>query len=160
MSYRDPKCVFVASNFGQANVVAGWLQGQGIPADVMNRETAGGLGSPLLAATTGVEVWVMDPAQTAEAIRLLGDHALELVTNKPTGPPLEVVCEECGQTSTFPAQQRGSVQNCPHCSAYLDVEPADGTEGTQGPTEPEEGEDEGPGTDAITDKGPWGMTKP
>jgi hypothetical protein len=160
MPYRDPKCVFVASNFGQANVVAGWLQGHGIPAEVMNRETMGGFYYPLLAGVTGVEVWVMDPEQTAEAIQLLGDHALELVTQKPTGPPVEVICEECGQTSTFPAQQRGSVQTCPYCSAYLDVEPADGTDQSPGPTDPEAGDDEGPGSDAITDQGPWGMTKP
>jgi hypothetical protein len=153
MPYRDPKCVFVASHFGQANIVASWLRGHGIPAEVMNRETTGGLGYPLAAGLAGVEVWVMDPAQVAEAIRLLGDHALELITQKPTGPPLEVVCEECGQTSTFPAEQRGSVQNCPHCSAYLDVEPADGAEA-------EGSEPEGPGTDAITNQGPWGLTKP
>jgi len=38
MLYRDPKCVFVASDVGQADIVAGWLQEHGIPAEVMNRE--------------------------------------------------------------------------------------------------------------------------
>jgi hypothetical protein len=37
--------------------------------------------------------------------------------------PVDVVCEECGQASTFPPAQRGTVQHCPHCSAYLDVGP-------------------------------------
>jgi hypothetical protein len=157
MPYRDPKCVFVAGHIGQADIVAGWLEGHGIPAEVMNRETMGGLGYPLSAATAGVEVWVTDPERAAEAIRLLGERALELVTQRPSGPPVEVVCEECGKTSTFPAEQRGSVQNCPHCSAYLDVEPADPTEQSQGPGEDE---DESQGTDAITDQGPWGLTKP
>jgi hypothetical protein len=160
MPYRDPRCVFVAGNFGQADVVAAWLQGHGIPAEVMNRETMGGFVSPVLMGVTGVEVWVMDPASASEAIRLLGEHALELVTQKPTGLPVEVVCEECGNTSTFPAEERGSVQNCPHCGAYLDVEPADEAEQSQGPGEREEGEGEGPGTDAITDRGPWDLTKP
>jgi hypothetical protein len=153
MLYRDPKCVFVAGHVGQADIVAGWLQGHGIPAEVMSRETTGGLGYPLSASTAGVEVWVLDPAQTAEAIRLLGEHALDLRIQKPDGPPVEVVCEECGKTGAFPAEERGSVQTCPYCGTYLDVEPADGAE-------PEAGEDESPGTDAITDQGPWGLTKP
>jgi hypothetical protein len=154
MLFRDPKCVFVAENFAQANVVAGWLQGQGIDADVMNRETFGGF------VPSGVEVWVSDPAQARCAIRLLGEHTVEQVTTKQTGSALEVLCDECGQTSIFPAEQRGSVQNCPHCSAYVDVEPPDGAERSQGPDEPEESEDDGATTDAITDDGPWGMTKP
>ena len=43
MPYRDPRCVFVANDFGQADVVAGWLGGRGIPARVMNQATHGGL---------------------------------------------------------------------------------------------------------------------
>ena len=34
---------------------------------------------------------------------------------------MEVVCEECGQTSSFPATQQGSLQDCPHCGASVDV---------------------------------------
>jgi hypothetical protein len=160
MLYRDPKCVFVASTFAQADVVAGWLQEHGIRAEVMNRETHGGLISPLLTSATGVEVWVGNPEQAPEAIRLLGEQELGLFTRKQSGPPLEVVCEECGRSSTFPAEEQGSVQNCPHCSAYLDVEPADGAEQAQEPPESEESTDEGPGTDAITDRGPRDITRP
>jgi hypothetical protein len=160
MLYRDPKCVFVATGFGQADVVAGWLQEHGIPAEVMNRETLGGMISPLLTTATGVEVWVVNPEQAPEAIQLLGERTVELATSKPSGPPVEVVCEECGKTSTFPAEQQGSVQNCPHCNAYLDVEPAEEVEQAQESTAHEESPDEAPGTDAITDRGPWDITRP
>jgi len=37
------------------------------------------------------------------------------------GQPIEVLCEECGSRASFPAAQRGSVQACPQCGAYLDV---------------------------------------
>jgi len=154
MLYRDPKCVFVANNVGQADIVAGWLEEHGFPAEVMTREMMGGLG-PALTAMTGIEVWIVDPAQAPEAIRVLGEHAVELVIKTQTGSPLEVVCEECGKTSTFPPQQRGSVQNCPHCSAYIDVEAAEAVEQSQEPSE-----DEGPGTDAITEKGPGDIKRP
>jgi hypothetical protein len=38
-----------------------------------------------------------------------------------SGPSVEAVCEECGAHSSFPAAQRGSVQQCPQCDSYLDV---------------------------------------
>jgi Putative prokaryotic signal transducing protein len=44
------------------------------------------------------------------------------------GPPIDVVCEKCGKSTFFPASQRGSVQNCSHCNAYVDVGEADLTE--------------------------------
>ena len=34
---------------------------------------------------------------------------------------IEVTCDECGKRSKFPLAQKGSVQNCPHCHAYIDV---------------------------------------
>ncbi len=34
---------------------------------------------------------------------------------------VEAVCEDCGQTSPFVAALRGSIQNCPHCDAFMDV---------------------------------------
>ena len=37
------------------------------------------------------------------------------------GPPIDVVCEACGKSTSFPAAQHGSVQNCEHCNAYVDV---------------------------------------
>jgi len=81
MLYRDPKCVFVANNVGQADIVAGWLQEHGFPAEVMNRETMGAIVA-LSSYMTGVEVWVVDPAQAPEASggmgRVLAAHDLSL----------------------------------------------------------------------------------
>ena len=48
-------------------------------------------------------------------------------------PPIKAVCEECGSSSSFPAAQRGSVQECPQCGAFLDV-----------------------GDEELTDDGEWG----
>lgn len=42
--------------------------------------------------------------------------------------PIEMVCEECDGDMTFPASQRGSVQECPHCGAYVDVGESDSVE--------------------------------
>ncbi len=35
---------------------------------------------------------------------------------------INVICEECGEACTFPLNQRGTVQRCSHCDAYVDVE--------------------------------------
>jgi hypothetical protein len=34
---------------------------------------------------------------------------------------IKVLCEECGAHSFFPRSERGRVQQCPHCDAYVDV---------------------------------------
>lgn len=36
-------------------------------------------------------------------------------------PPIEVRCEEHGVRSFFPAAQNGMTENCPRCSACVDV---------------------------------------
>jgi hypothetical protein len=35
---------------------------------------------------------------------------------------LEIVCEECRKSTFFPAAKKGTVQECLHCGAYVDVE--------------------------------------
>lgn len=129
MLNRDPRCVFVANTMAAAVVTAAWLTEQGIAAEVMDLMTLGGLEgltawAPGISAR-GLEVWVLDPTKAPEARRLLAEHAAaqaRRVEEAKEGSDLEVVCEECGQTSVSPAAQRGTVQDCPHCGEYLDVE--------------------------------------
>jgi hypothetical protein len=124
MIYRDPKCVFVANNPAEADIVAGWLTDQGIRAQVMNRATLGGLVglTPLGVGTAAIELWVEDPTQAPEALRLLAEHAAGRKAKNQGRQPITVVCERCGARLTFAATQRGSTQECEHCGAYVDVE--------------------------------------
>lgn len=41
---------------------------------------------------------------------------------------VEQECEECGKMLSFPAGQKGSVQECMYCGAYVDVGDADAEE--------------------------------
>jgi hypothetical protein len=34
---------------------------------------------------------------------------------------IEVVCEDCGKTTSFPKSLEGTTQECSHCHAYIDV---------------------------------------
>jgi hypothetical protein len=55
---------------------------------------------------------------------------------------VRVTCEECGETSDFPASQRGSVQECLHCASYVDVEEGGEPEELDAPGPDEDDEDE------------------
>ena len=38
------------------------------------------------------------------------------------GEQVEVVCEECQKSTSYPVTKKGSVQECSHCGAFVDVE--------------------------------------
>jgi hypothetical protein len=149
MFHRDPKCVHVDYNLAHAQLVVGWLGSHGIAAEVMNEMTLGGFEGlvsilPSKLSFRGVEVWVNNPADADRARQLIADHAAELQASRGnrTGE-VEAVCEECDQPTTFPASEQGTVQQCPHCGAYVDVPGAD-DEWDVGEPEDEEGEGERP----------------
>ncbi len=127
MYYRDPKCVFVeVESMARANLVAGWLAGHGIAAEVMNEMTYGGFEGltamlPGKLSLRGIEVWVTDPADADRARQLLAERAAELEAKANRTGTVEAKCDECGTVSTFPAAEQGTIQDCPHCGAMLDV---------------------------------------
>src|SRR5688572_17338656 len=107
--YRDPKCVHVDYNLAHAQLVVGWLSSHGIAAEVMNEMTLGGFEGlvsilPSKLSFRGVEVWVNEPANAGRARQLIAEHAAELQASRSnrTGE-VEAVCDECDQTTTFPA---------------------------------------------------------
>jgi hypothetical protein len=117
-------CVYRAADLAEADIVAAWLEEQGITVHVKDRLVIGMLHTPLAYAPGGVEVCVVDAAQVDRAKELLRKHAGESAVKKlndAAGPDIEAACEECGKASRFPFAQRGSVQTCPHCKQYLDV---------------------------------------
>jgi uncharacterized paraquat-inducible protein A len=65
---------------------------------------------------------VCDIEDAQRAVALLNDQ-FEAVQSAKDGLsiPVQATCEECGRVATFPPQQAGSVQACPHCKAYLDL---------------------------------------
>lgn len=129
MRSRDPKCVFVTDRLSVADVVVNSLSHQGITAEVMNRLTLGGLLGLTIWSSTGVsaegiEVWVHDVKDVPRALQVIAEgeeRRQQLQRDKAELGPVDAKCEECGQATTFPGKQRGTVQDCPHCGAYMDV---------------------------------------
>jgi hypothetical protein len=129
MIYRDPKCVYVADTATEGQAIVLFLAERGISAEVMNASMLtdrAGFGHNAITGRVaeGLEIWVKQESQAADAIQLLADHE-QWKTHKSEQAaalgPVEATCEECGAVSKFPGDQRGTVQTCQHCRAYLDV---------------------------------------
>lgn len=116
---RDLICVHRARDVGEGDILVAWLAEQGIAAMVKDRYTAGTLQVSQIVAPLGIEVCVIDPTQANAARSLLAEHTTERVMKGDAA--VDATCEECGRTSRFPGTERGSVQSCPHCRAYVDV---------------------------------------
>ena len=95
----------------------------------MNRTTLGGFPGLSIFSHSGVsprgiEVWVKEEQDAERAKRLIAEHEVlrqDQTRAKAALGPVEATCEDCRQTSTFPGVDRGTVQQCPRCGAYLDV---------------------------------------
>jgi hypothetical protein len=118
MTPPDPVAFYTAQNDAEAQLLANALLALGVKAHVKEGAWTG---------RTRVQVWV-DRADIDKAKPVLDDFERHQAQRRiggadeaTAGPPLELVCEKCGRSATFPAAQRGSVQDCPHCGAYLDV---------------------------------------
>jgi hypothetical protein len=96
-------------------------------------ETGANLGTGVAAWWEAPRILVRaDDAETATRILLdLEERERSKTAETPAGPPIDVVWHKCGQRSTYPAKQRGSVRDCPHCGAYVDVESDDGRQDTE-----------------------------
>lgn len=133
MALQDPVAIFTASSNARAEMLCHLLAQSGVEAYVTEDFSLPGLwmGGTLPGVHTP-KVWV-DRANAERAAAILRQHAeremelrAESASPADTGA-VQVVCEECGQLCAFPPSQRGSVQECPHCRAYVDVAADDET---------------------------------
>ena len=122
--YSEKHCVYRAADIGEADIVVDWLSKRGIAAEVKERHAAATMQVPMIVAPAGIEVCVIDPNEADHARNLLRDHFAGLKGEpqpEESDRTVEATCEECGGTVSFPSGQRGTVQLCPHCHAYIDV---------------------------------------
>ncbi len=124
MALRDPFAAYNAGDNIEAHLVCTMLNDAGIAAVVIEDiSQAGGWLGGWIAEIHKPQVWI-ERADIERVKPLLDEYehrAAERRKTESDGEPIEVTCEECGETSEFPATQKGSVQSCPHCGAYVDV---------------------------------------
>lgn len=129
MALRDPVAVYTAANNNEAQLVGNILNAAGVEAFVTEDVSQIGVWMfGLLPEIHRPKVYV-DRASVAEAKVLVEQYDQDSRDRQErdrqqlaeSGGAVEVTCEDCGRSSTFPIGQAGSIQDCPHCGAYLDV---------------------------------------
>lgn len=145
MALRDPIAIYNAASNQDALFVRDALIAAGVEAFVV--EDVSQVGTWVGGLIPGIhkpQVWVdrTDAELAAPVLTSFEEHAARLrggIAEGVAEPPIEAVCEECDGRATFPAIQRGSVQQCPHCGAFLDVGESDLPEGwTEAESQPED----------------------
>jgi hypothetical protein len=126
MALRDPVAVYNAANNSEVYQVQDALAQAGIEAYVTEENSGDGLSA--LGITPELhtpQVWVerrdverVQPILVEFERRNLARNASEKNTE---APDIRAECEDCGRASTFPGAVSGSVQQCAHCGAYMDV---------------------------------------
>jgi hypothetical protein len=131
----NPIAVYSANTNQDAHLLKSMLDSAGIEASVTeDNSLVGGWWGGTAPNLHRPKVWV-DRSQEEAAAAILRDfeqkrfERSEYGKDIPTNTePVKATCEECGETSEFPAVQRGSVQTCPHCGAAMDVGMEEGDE--------------------------------
>jgi hypothetical protein len=127
MSLHDPVAIYNAASNMEAGFVRDALLAAGLAAFVI--EDVSQVGTWMgghVAEIHKPQVWV-ERVDVERAKPVLDEFERRAAALRAApdpeqgGPTIEAVCEECGGRSPFPAVQRGSVQQCPQCNAYLDV---------------------------------------
>lgn len=126
----DPHTVLVTDSTKVADTVVDWLVAAGIAAEVFvpPARAAGDVITGISeSAAKELEVRVNDLTKVEEAKKMLSDaqrtaqlHEIRNRRASRTGT-VTAVCEDCGKSSEWDASVMGTTENCPHCTAYMDI---------------------------------------
>lgn len=129
MPLQEPIAAYNAANNFEAHVICNILNDAGIDAYVTDDVSQVGVWVfGLLPEIHKPQIWI-DRSNIERAKPILEDYERRLIERQEADrqkvvageATVEAKCEECGRLSIFPAAQEGTVQECSHCGAYLDV---------------------------------------
>jgi hypothetical protein len=128
MALKEPFAAYNAANNVEAELIRNALVAAGIEAHLTEHlSVVGGWAFGLLPEIHKPQVWI-ERADVDRAGPVLAEFERRAAELRAAPEPLEniaestkVVCEECGGSLTFPSTQKGSVQTCTHCGAFVDV---------------------------------------
>lgn len=124
MELKKPVAVYTAATNLEAHYLREMLQSEGIEAAVIEDESRAGVWMfGLLPQIHKPKIWVDEVhAERARALILAEERRRqEPRDGGGVGPFIAVVCEECRETTMFPAAENGRVGTCSHCGAFVDV---------------------------------------
>jgi hypothetical protein len=129
LAISHPVAVYNAENNIEAQLLCAYFDQHGIEAYPMMDESLAGFWSfGILPEIHKPQVWV-DKSNVDAAQPLLVEYERERLRRRSThlndqdlaASSIDVVCEECGKTTSFPASKNGTTQDCSHCGAFVDV---------------------------------------
>lgn len=122
---KNKRCVFVADTQASAIGVSHWLRNLGIENVLVDKTTLGiSNGVSFFSddpSGDGWQIWVNDLEDVEQAHQMLEERERKKESQREQGS-IESTCEACGTTSEFGGKDRGTVQSCPKCGRYMDVE--------------------------------------
>jgi len=120
MEFTEPFKIYTADSNAEAIMIAEMLNSNGVPA-FADQDQFWALG--MLTQLHRSNVWV-EKSTTHKAVELIRRFEQRKWQRTHSGPgtsQIHVQCEECGRISFFPDSLRGTIQDCSHCGAYVDV---------------------------------------
>ena len=124
MDFKEPLKVYTAESNVEAQMIVTMLESHGIAAFAEEDQSGVSLWSfGRISQFHQPNVWIEKAmaAAAVEHIRQFEQTKRERANPSSDGPQIEVECEECGKSAMYAEILRGSVQECPHCSEYVDI---------------------------------------
>lgn len=126
MALEDSITAYIAESNMEALMAKHHLEAAGIEAHVSeDNSIAGTLIAGRMSNFHKPEVWV-SRADSQRAAELLAEFEEQKRARDPKRvedepKTAEANCERCEKPSTFAGSLNGTIQNCPHCGAFVDV---------------------------------------
>lgn len=124
MEFKQPVMLYTAATNVEAHVIVEMLHANGIPAHAVEDQSGVSLWMfGTISQFHQPNVWVdkSTAEKAAQLVRQFEDDKRERANPVAGIGETHVECEECGKTTTFPDTLNGTMQDCSHCSAYVDV---------------------------------------
>lgn len=124
MEFKQPVVAYTASGNIEAHLIVNMLHNNGISSLAVEDQSGVSLWElGRLNQFHKPEVWIDKPTEEKVRELILLYEANNRKRNNPgkgTGK-IDAECERCGKSSTFLETLVGTIQNCLHCNAYIDV---------------------------------------
>lgn len=125
MELHDPVAIYTAASNIEAYEIVELLQGAEIPAQVIeDMNLLDGLNPPVHAAKVWVSSRDLDRAAEVTQGYEARIQQRELAHHVPVDLQSEWIdarCDKCGTVTRYAPIQKGTVENCPNCYAFMDI---------------------------------------
>ena len=124
MDFPKPVIVYTAATNVEAHLIVDLLHANGVPAHAVEDQSGVSLWMfGTISQFHKPNIWV-DESTVQQAADLIQDFEEKRRARNHPGQgsgQIQVVCEDCGRTTTFPNSLDGTTQECANCHAYVDV---------------------------------------